>query len=60
MSAMTRILIEDSIRVRKLLGPAGVGVAGTTKTRAVGIMGSTAALGSSGMSMTTRQEQHTD
>ena len=60
MSAMTRILIEDGIRVRKLLGPAGVGVAGTAKIGAVGIVGSTVALGSSGMFVTTRQEQHID
>ena len=56
MNAMMKVLIEDSVRVRKLPGPTRVGVANATEIGVVGIVGSVAILGSLGMSMTTRQE----
>ena len=55
---MTKFLIEEGMRVRKLLGPAGMGVVGTVGMGIVGTAGPTVALDSSGMFMTTWQEQH--
>lgn len=49
MGAMTQILIEDGMKVRKLLGPVGMGAVGTAGMGAVGLA---AALDSSGMFMT--------
>ena len=56
MNAMTKVLIKDSVRVRKLLGPPRVGAADAVKIGVVGIVGSATILGSSGMSITIRQE----
>ena len=56
MNAMMKVLIEDSVRVRKLSGPTRVGVTDAIEIGVVGIVGSIAILGSLGMSMTTRQE----
>jgi len=51
-----KALIEEGTKVRKLPGPTGVGAVGTVEIRATGIVGSTAVLSSSGMSVTARQE----
>ena len=51
-----KALIEEGTKVRKLPGPTGVGAASTVEIRATSILGSTAILGSSGMSVTARQE----
>ena len=56
MNATTKVLVEDSIRVRKLPRPIKVRAAGTTEIGAVGIMGSTTILGPLSMSVTARQE----
>ena len=56
MSAIMKILIEENTKIRRLLGPIGVGVMGTVEVGIVGIMGSAVALGPSGMSVTTRQK----
>jgi len=53
---MMKALIEEGTKVRKLLGPIGMGTAGITETGVVGIVGSATVLGSSGMFVTTRQE----
>lgn len=58
MNAMVKALIEESMKVRKLLGHTRVGAVGTTETGAVGIVGSAAVLGSSGMSVTAWHEYH--
>lgn len=41
---MTKVLIENSTRVRKLLGPPGMGAVGTTELGSVGTAGLAAAL----------------
>lgn len=51
-----KALIEESTKVRKLLGPTGVKATGTTKTGVVGIGEFVAVSGSSSMSVTARQE----
>ena len=51
MGAMTQILIEDGMKVRKLPGPVGMGAVGTAGMGAVGIVGFAVALDSLGMSV---------
>lgn len=50
--AMTKVLIEYGMRVRKLQRLARVGGAGTTGMGAIGIVGPTVTLDSSGISVT--------
>ena len=52
MDAMTKVSIEGGMKVRKLPRLAGVGLASTTETGFVGIVGLAAALDSSGMFVT--------
>ena len=52
MDAITKVLIEGGIKVRKLPGPAGVGLVGTIEIGVVGTVGPTTALDSLGMFMT--------
>ena len=56
MSAIMKILIKENMKIRRLLGPIGVGVMGTVEVGIVGIVGSAVALGPSGMSVTARQK----
>lgn len=56
VNAIVKALIEESTKVRKLLGPTGVKATGTTKTGVVGIGEFVAVSGSSSMSVTARQE----
>ena len=56
MSAIMKILIEENTKIRRLLGPIGVRVMGIVEVGIVGIVGSTVALGPSGMSVTARQK----
>ena len=57
---MTKVLIEDSTRTRKLLRLTGMGVVGTTEMGAIGTAGPVVALDSLGMSVTIWQEQHAE
>ena len=50
-----KILIEENMKVRSLLGPIKVRVAGTVEVGTIGIVGSVAALGPSSMFVTARQ-----
>ena len=52
VGTMTKVLIEEGTRVRKLLGPTGIGAVGTVRP--------VTALDSSGMSVITWQEQHAE
>ena len=45
MNATTKVLVEDSTRVRKLPRPTKVRAVGTAETGVVGIMGSATILG---------------
>jgi len=60
MDAMTKLLIEGGMRVIKLPRPTGVRAMGTTEVGAVDTVGPVAALGSSGMFVTTWQEQYVE
>jgi len=52
VGTMTKVLIEEGTRVRKLLGLVGIGAVGTAEIGAVGTAGPTIALDSSIMSVT--------